>query len=60
MYSEDEIERLYMGKPIEDESRHIYGGFVDLILFSDEETRKLFLDLPMMDRLINVPCEVGE
>jgi hypothetical protein len=36
------------------------GGFVDLITFSDEETKKLFLELPMISDLINVPCEVGE
>lgn len=60
MYSEEEINKLYMGKPLEDESKHIYGGFVDLIVFSDEETRKLFMGLPVMNRLINVPCEVNE
>ncbi len=60
MYSEEEIDSLYLGKPLKDESKTIYGGFVDLILFEDEETKNLFLGLPMMNKLINVQCEVGE
>jgi hypothetical protein len=60
MYSEEEIDKLYMGKPLEDESKHIYGGFVDLIVFEDEETKNLFMGLPMMNKLINVPYEIEE
>jgi hypothetical protein len=60
MYSEEEIDSLYMGTPLKGESKTIHGSFVDLILFDDEETKNLFLGLPMMNRLINVPCEVGK
>jgi hypothetical protein len=60
MYSDEEIDRLYLGKPMHSGSEHLYGGFVDLITFSDEEAKKLFLELPMISQLINVPCKVGE
>ena len=60
MYNDEEINRLYLGKPLDTGSEHLYGGFVDLITFRDEETKQLFLDLPMMSRLINIPCKVGE
>ncbi len=52
MYSDDEIDKLYLGKPLDNDSAHIYGGFVDLITFTDEEAKKLFLDLPMISRLM--------
>ena len=60
MYDDDEVDRLYLGKPLEDGTEHLYGGLVDLITFSDEEIKKLFLGLPMMSNLINVPCEIGD
>jgi hypothetical protein len=60
MYDDDEADRLYLGKPFEDGTEHLYGGLVDLITFSDEEIRRLFLGLPLMSKLINVECMVGE
>jgi hypothetical protein len=60
MYNDEEIDRLYLGKPLSSGSEHLYGGFIDLITFSDEEAKKLFLELPMISQLINLPCKVGE
>lgn len=60
MYSDQEIDCLYLGKPLQEGSKHLCGGFVDLITFCDEEARELFLKLPMISRLINIPCRIGE
>ena len=59
-YSDEEVDRLYLGKPIQDGSEHIYGGLVDLIVFTDEETKNLFMGLPMMSKLVNVPTKVED
>lgn len=58
MYDDMEVEKIYMGAPLEDTTRHLYGGFVDLITFSDEEAMRLFLGLPLISTLTNVRCEV--
>ncbi|MBN2026471.1 MAG: hypothetical protein JW854_06925 [Actinobacteria bacterium] len=60
MFNDEEADNLYLGKPFDDGTKHLYGGFVDLITFSDEEAMQLFLGLPMISRLINIPCRVGE
>lgn len=60
MTNEEEVERLYLGKPFEDGTEHLYGGLVDLIVFEDEETRQMFLGLPLMNRLMNVESAIGE
>lgn len=59
MYDDDEVNSLYLGRPFDDGAKRIHGGFVDLITFSDEETMQLFLGLPMISQLINIPCRVG-
>jgi len=59
-YSVDEVDRIYLGKPLEDSSVHIYGGFVDLMVFDDEETKQLFMGLPMMSKLIDMTTKTGE
>jgi len=60
MFNDEEVDNLYLGKPLDDGTKHLYGGFVDLITFSDEETLQLFLGLPMISQLMDIPCRVGE
>jgi hypothetical protein len=60
MFNDEEVNNLYLGKPFDDGTKHLYGGFVDLITFDDEEALQLFLGLPMISKLMNVPCKAGE
>ncbi|RJP31514.1 MAG: hypothetical protein C4536_07865 [Actinobacteria bacterium] len=60
MFSDEEADRLYLGKPFDDGSTRLYGGLADLITFSDEEIKRFFLDLPVISRLMNIPCKVGD
>lgn len=60
MYNDEEADDLYLGRPFDNGTQHLYGGFVDLITFSDEEAMRLFLGLPMITQLMNVPCKVGD
>ena len=59
MYNDEEVNCIYLGRPFDEGTARVYGGFVDLITFSDEETMQLFLGLPMISQLINIPCRVG-
>jgi hypothetical protein len=55
VYSDDEIERMYLGIPFEDSA----PVQKEEIAFADEEIKNFFLGLPLMRVLVNLTLSVA-
>lgn len=54
MYSDEEVERMYLGLPFQDD----VPEQIEEIAFSDEEVKDFFLGLPLIKVLTNVALSV--